>query len=89
MFDKAQPSRPLSGRAARSVDFFRIELAPLVDGKISVSMTATTVDEEEPQLLDQEVASERIGTIDELLALIQSRVRVSSSPRASAALLLC
>jgi hypothetical protein len=60
----------------RNAEFFRIELAPLFDGKILVSLTATTVDEQEPQLLDQEIACDRVGSIDEIIALIRKHVRV-------------
>ncbi len=65
----------------RNAEFFRIELAPLADGTIFVSLTATTVDEDEPQLLDKEIASDRVATIDELLALIRVHVRIA--PRLS------
>jgi hypothetical protein len=58
------------------VEFFRMELAPLDDGKILVSLVATTVDDEEPQLLDQEIACERVATIDDVLALIRTHVRI-------------
>jgi hypothetical protein len=60
-----------------NAEFFRIELTPLADGKIFVSLTATTVDEDEPQLLDQEIACDRIATIDELLVLIRAHVRIA------------
>ena len=70
----------------RNAEFFRIELAPLADGGILVSLTATTVDEEEPQLLDQEIACERVVTIDETLALIRKHVRVSADSISSPAL---
>ena len=60
----------------RGVEFFRMELAPLIDGKILVSLTATTVDEEEPQLLDQEIACDRVASIDDVIALIRTHVRV-------------
>ena len=60
----------------RGVEFFRIELAPLVDGNILVSLTATTVDEQEPQLLDQEIACDRVASIDDIIALIRTHVRV-------------
>jgi len=62
----------------RNAEFFRIELAPLADGKIFVSLTATTVDEDEPQLLDQEIASDFVATIDELLTLIRAHVHIAS-----------
>ena len=53
-----------------------MELAPCIDGKILVSLTATTVDEQEPQLLDQEIACDRVVSIDEIIALIRTHVRV-------------
>ena len=59
-----------------NAEFFHIQLAPLADGKIFVSLTATTVDDEEPQLLDQEIASDRIATVDELLALIREHAHL-------------
>ncbi len=58
----------------RDVEFYRIELAPIADGNIHVSLTATTVDEEEPQLLDREIASDRVATIDDALALIRRSI---------------
>lgn len=60
----------------RGAEFFRIELAPLIDGKVLVSLTATTVDEEEPQLLDQEIACDRVVSIDDIIALIRAHVRI-------------
>jgi hypothetical protein len=53
-----------------------MELAPLIDGKILVSLTATTVDEQEPQLLDQEIACDRVASIDDIIALIRTHVRI-------------
>ena len=44
-------ARETAGQCAllvRGAEFFRIELAPLADGQILASLTATTVDEEEP-----------------------------------------
>lgn len=87
MFDKAMRSFPV--RNSRSVDFFRIELSPLANGKISASLTATTLDDEAAQLLDQEVATQPVGSIDELLTLIQANVSVGHNADATAALLLC
>jgi len=57
-----------------------MELAPLIDGKILVSLTATTVDEQEPQLLDQEIACDRVASIDDIIALIRTHVRVVPDP---------
>ena len=58
------------------IEFVTIQLAPHADGTILVSLTATTVDEDEPQLLDQEIAFERVATLDELVALIRAHVRI-------------
>lgn len=71
-------SRSTSGVSAATVrktfEFYTIELAHLADGTMAVSMTATTVDGEEPQLLNQEIASDRVATIDDALAIIKAGV---------------
>ena len=61
----------------RNAEFFRVELAPLADGKLFVSLIATTVDEEEPQLLDQAIATEQVATLDDVLALNRTHVRIA------------
>lgn len=58
----------------QAVEFYTIELAHLADGTIHVSLTATTVDEEEPQLLSQEIACERVASLDDALTLIKREV---------------
>jgi len=70
-----------SGRrptAIESMEFCRIELFPLSDGRILVSLTATLVDDQEPQLLDQEIVSECVTTIDDVLALIRAHVAIAT-----------
>jgi hypothetical protein len=62
----------------KAVEFYSIELAQLADGTIHVSLTATTVDEEEPQLLCQEIVSERVVSIDDALAVIKEGVTGTS-----------
>ena len=57
-------------------EFFRIELSALQDGAILVSLTATTVDDDEPELLDQEIARECVATIEDVLDLVRAHVRV-------------
>lgn len=79
MIDIHSPA--LAGHRApvvRNAEFFRIELASLADGKVSVTLTATTVDDEDPQLLDQEIASDHVATIDELVAVIRAHVHIAS-----------
>jgi hypothetical protein len=58
----------------RVVEFYTVELAQLIDGTIHIMLTATTVDDEEPQLLSQEIASERVASIDDALAVIRQGV---------------
>jgi hypothetical protein len=61
----------------KAVEFYTIELSHLADGDISVFMTATSVDEAEPQLLNQEIVSERVASLDDALALIKTGVERS------------
>lgn len=78
MFDidgRPSPAPHLSG--IRSAEFFRVELSPLADGQIFVSLTATTVDDEEPELLDQEIASQRVDSLDAALALVRTHLLVA------------
>lgn len=63
----------LSPRLA--VEFYAIELSRLADGGVCVQMTAVTVDEEEPQLLSQELMTERTTSIDQALSLIKEGIR--------------
>ena len=68
----AGPGVPLPATIRKLVEFYTIELAPLADGGIYVSMTATCVDDEEPQLLTQEIVQDRVATITDALSLIKS-----------------
>jgi hypothetical protein len=58
----------------KSVEFYNIELAPLPDGRVYVSVTATTVDDQEPQLLTQEVACDTVATIQDAITIIRQAV---------------
>jgi hypothetical protein len=58
----------------KAVEFYTIELSQLPDGGVFVAMTAATVDDEEPQLLSQEITSERVASIDDALAIIKKGV---------------
>ena len=79
----ARKSAGSNSTVIQDVEFFRIELAPLDDGKVFVSLTATTVDDEEPQLLDREIARGRAATIDDVLALIKAHVRIEATSHAA------
>jgi hypothetical protein len=52
--------------------FYNLELALLHEGGYHLTVAATTVDEEEPQLLYQEMLDLRVGSIDEALARLRS-----------------
>jgi hypothetical protein len=56
----------------KAVEYFFAEIAQLPDGSYYVSLTATTIDDEEPQLLNQEIDSRRGVSLDEVLAVIRS-----------------
>jgi hypothetical protein len=56
----------------KAVVCFVAEIAQLPDGTYCVSLTATTVDEEEPQLLSQEIDSRRGVSVDEVLTVIKA-----------------
>ena len=67
-----------TARTRNVVEFYTIELAHLADGTIHVSLTATTVDEEEPQLLCQEIVSQRVVSIDDALVVIRESMTGTS-----------
>ena len=69
---------PEATTAWKAIEFYTVELSQLPDGAIFVSMMATTIDEEEPQLLSQEITSERVASIDEALAVIKKGVTRSA-----------
>ena len=63
----------MSGAIARKVvDCVLAEIARMQDGTYCVSLTATTVDDEEPQLLYQEIDSQRGLSLDEVLGAIKN-----------------
>ena len=71
-------SAPAPPTVRKAIEFYTIELARLADGNLLVSITGTTVDEEEPQLLNQEIASQSVPTLDEALAVIKEAVARTS-----------
>jgi hypothetical protein len=70
-------SRPAAASpiSLKAIECLNIQISALADGAVFVSMTAITVDDEEPQLLTQEIASERVSTVDDALALVGERIR--------------
>jgi hypothetical protein len=62
----------------KAVEYFFAEIAQLPDGTYYVSLTATTIDDEEPQLLNQEIDSRRGVSLDEVLAVVKNGLTGSS-----------
>ncbi len=58
-----------------NLEFLRVQLSPALDGHIFVALTATVVDDQEPELLDQEIAFNNVATIDDAIALIGQHAR--------------
>ncbi len=60
--------------APSPIQFVNIEITPLIGGQYSVVMQATLLDEEQLEFVGQDLASERVGTLDEALAIIRQNV---------------
>ena len=56
------------------LQFVNIEITPLTDGEFSVVMQATLLDEQELEFVGQDLAHERVATLDDALALIRANV---------------
>jgi hypothetical protein len=56
----------------KAVVSFFAEIAQLPDGTYYMSLTATTIDDEEPQLLNMEIDNRRGVSLDEVLAVIRN-----------------
>jgi hypothetical protein len=71
------PEAARANTVGNMAEFLHIDLGPLADGGLSLSVTAITVDDEEPQLLHQEIASDRVASIDDALESIRQLVRAN------------
>jgi len=56
------------------IQFLNIELTPLIGGEYSVVMQATLLDEQELQFVAEDLANERVATLDQALAVIRENV---------------
>ena len=62
------------------IEFLRVELSPAKDGSVFVAVRATSVDEPEQEcfeLIEQELASDQVATIEAALALVSEHARRS------------
>jgi hypothetical protein len=62
----------------KAVVSYLAEIAQLADGTYYVSLTATTVDDEELQLLNMEIERRRGVSLDEVLAVIGNALTCSA-----------
>ncbi len=60
--------------AALPLQFVNIEITPLIGGQYSVAMQATLLDEDELEFVGQDLAHERVATLDEALAIIRDNI---------------
>jgi hypothetical protein len=70
-----QNASPVS-TAAVPIEFVTMQLMPLADGMIGVSLKSTVFDEQELELVDQDIVDERVTSLDQLFTLIRSHVRI-------------
>jgi hypothetical protein len=75
---QASLSAPTGGTPRPTpIQFYSVELTPLVDGCMAVGVGATvceSIGDGDYELVNMDVASARVGTIDEALALIRTAV---------------
>jgi hypothetical protein len=60
--------------ASYPLQFINIELTPLIDGRFSVALHATLLDEEQLDFIGEDLAHEHVKTLDEALALIRTNI---------------
>jgi hypothetical protein len=68
----------MPGPIRKAIVSYLAEIAQLPDSTYYVSLTATTVDDEEPQLLNQEIDTRRGVSLDEVLAVIKNGLTSST-----------
>ncbi|MGH6817139.1 MAG: hypothetical protein ACREC1_00020 [Methylovirgula sp.] len=68
----------MPGATIRKAVSYLAEIAQIPDGTYYVSLTATTIDDEEPQLLNQEIECRRGVPLEEVLAVIKDSLTRSA-----------
>lgn len=66
------------------IQFYSVEITPLADGRMSVGMSATIcepVDEGDFELVNVDMASTRVDTIDQALAVIREAFDAATAAR--------
>jgi hypothetical protein len=65
---------PSNAPAPLPLQYLSIQLMPLMGGEYSVEVQATLLDENELEFVGQNLAYERVTTIDQVLAVIRQNV---------------
>lgn len=76
MFDIRTSATAPSTFVPQPIEFITIQLTPLADGQLSVSLKSTVFDESEYELIDQDVVDERVTSVEGLLDLIKRHVQI-------------
>ena len=58
------------------VQYIRIELMPIVGGKLAVAMEATRLDEDELEFVGEDLAHAHVNTVEEALAVIRANAAI-------------
>lgn len=66
----------------KAVEAIHIQISSLADGAVFLAVSAITLDSQEPELLTQEIASERVASMEDALTLINARLRAMTTPSA-------
>jgi hypothetical protein len=79
--DAADHGRPPNFPA---IQFYSVEITPLAGGQMSVGMSATIcepVDEGDFELVNMDMASTRVDTIDQALAVIREALQTATAAK--------
>jgi len=66
------------------IQFYSVEITPLADGRMSVGMSATICEpirEDDFELVSMDMASTRVDTIDQALAVIREAFAAATAAR--------
>jgi hypothetical protein len=69
---------------APPIQFYSVEIMPLADGRMSVGMSATiceSVDEGDFELVSMDMASTRVDTIEQALAVVREAFTAATAAR--------
>jgi len=69
--------------ASLPLQYISVELMPVAGGKLSVAMQATLLDEEALEFIGEDLANERVDTIEQALAIIRANVAALALPCAA------